>query len=570
MITIGLDIHPAAVTIAVLSGSRKKPRLLDLIVHRFGEDDDSGRRLDPLALATLIRGLFRRHKLPTDRVVASLPSTECLVRDLFVPFTRDDQIRKTVRFQAESVFQSVPIEELVIQYHKIAEYEGRSHLLVFGIRHDTLKRWLDMLQLAEIDPMQLDLDVGALVNTYLAADPQRGGRTLLADLSGAALRMAVLEDEQIRTMRALRLQAARIEPLRTDGSGEERRRPRTLDELREGLLSEERENTFFADDDEGGLPVVILDDDQADLFDLLGEGEESRQSVLEKVFVEIDRTLVRTPLDEAIEHVVLTGAGAAVEGIEEAFSEHFECPARRLALRKELVASLPPDKRRVAELEGANAVGLALKGTGIDHTGVDFRTGPFRYAGAFERLRSGIACTLMLAFLLFFLLGYRYKIVEAARLRQKLDDLHKYEQAIYEQLFAHEIAAGKSVPPPEEIATALLRRQRTMLRQGPADVPQITSALDMLRDLSLAAERDKDAFELLEASMRRRRAVVKLKAKSAQKVFELKKRFNERSTVAKIEQDPKLDPLEDGGVRAELVLQPRDDGKRTGRSRRIR
>jgi Tfp pilus assembly PilM family ATPase len=568
MITVGLDIDATSVSIAVLSGSRKAPKLADLIHHEF-EDGQTARRMGPETLATLIRGLFRRHKLPTDRVIAAAPSIDCLVRDLHVPFTKDEQIRKTVRFQAESVFQSVPIEDLVIQYHKIAEHGQRSHLMIFGMRRDGLRRYLEMLELAEVDPMKVDLDVGALVNAYLAGgDPGRSRRTLLVDLGGGALRIAVLEGEQLRSMRALRLKAAKVrvgEESSSTSSGV--RRPRTLEELREGLLSEERENTFFADEEEGRLPVVILDDDQADLFDLLGEGEETRQSILQKVFVEIDRTLVRTPLQEAIDLVVLTGAGAEVDGIEQAFSEHFECECRQIKLAKTLLGGLTPPKRKLAEREGITAIGLALKGAGHDRTGVDFRTGDFRFSGTFDRIKRGVACTLVLCFVLFFLLAYRYKLVETERLDEKLHSLQKYQASIYTRVFAHELAQGKTMPEPRDLATTILKRQMTIERKGPRDVPQVTSALDMLRDLSLAIDKAGKEVELLDANMRRRRSVVKLRSNTSQAIFDIKNAVNEREGVTQISQDPRLDPLEEGGFQAELVLEPREDKSAPRRTR---
>ncbi|GIW71534.1 MAG: hypothetical protein KatS3mg102_1076 [Planctomycetota bacterium] len=556
MITVGLDIGTTSVKLAVLGGSTRHPRLLDFIEHRL-EAGQSTRSLGPEALATLVRGLFRRHRLPADRVVAGLPSVECLVRDLWVPFTRDDQIRKTVRFQAESVFQSVPIEELLIQYHKIGEHQGRSHLLVFGLRRTSMRRYLDMLEMAEIDPIAVELDVGALVGAFLAgAEGASAQRTLLCDLGGGSLKMAVVEQGQIRTMRALRLRASAVQVVAASGAaaGGGQGRPRTLEELRAGLLEQERDNTFFADadeEDEGRLPVVILDDEQADLFELLGEDTESRQSVLEKIFVELDRTLVRTPLGGPIELVLLSGGGAAADGIERAFAAHFECECRRLRLDRALLAGLAPAQREAVELGGASAVGLALKGAGRDRTGVDFRIEEFRYAGTFERLKRGLACTLVLAFILFFLLAYRYKMVETQRLDDRRNFLLQYQKAIYERVFAHE---GRPAPP--DVWGAVARRQLQLMRRGAAaELPEVPSALDMLRDLALVVQQSGKRVELLEASLRRGRSTVTVKVADTATVYELKRRLNERESAIARMLDPDIDRREDGGFTATLRLE---------------
>jgi len=60
------------------------------------------------------------------------------------------------------------------------------------------------------------------------------------------------------------------------------------------------------------------------------------------------------------------------------------------------------------DLVGATAVGLALKGIGYDKSGIDFRKEEFTFAGKFEKAKRGVACSLVLLFVFFFILAYNY------------------------------------------------------------------------------------------------------------------------------------------------------------------
>src|SRR6516162_9851870 len=108
-VSVGLDVGLQSVKIAVLEGSAKKPRLRSFTDHRL-EERQTTRSLGPDGLAALLARLFREKKIaPGATVVTSAAAASCLTRELTVPFARDDQIAKTIKFQAESVFPSISI-----------------------------------------------------------------------------------------------------------------------------------------------------------------------------------------------------------------------------------------------------------------------------------------------------------------------------------------------------------------------------------------------------------------------------------------------------------------------------
>lgn len=487
-VSIGLDVGVQSVKIAVIEGSAKKPRLRAFIDHRL-EPGHTTRALGQDGLAALLQRLFLEKKVPRGgTIVAAAAAASCLTRELTVPFAREEQIAKTIKFQAESVFPSISIDDMVVEYYKLddlrlpvptgekkagkeAVKHERSRLLVIALKKEALRQQLATLQLAEIDPAMVDLDVGAIYNAWsLGAGAAAAERTLIVDLGSGSMKMLAIEGGRLRALRSLRAQAAGIKV------GEKKRPTPTLEDLKDGLSPDEREDAFFMED-EGRLPVVILDEEQSEVFDLASESEETRQNVLEKILLEIDRTLATTRLEGPIEKVLLTGGGAAADGIEKAFADHFQAPCGRLELARALGAPVKGGARGQESLDlvGATAVGLALKGIGYDKSGIDFRKEEFTFAGKFEKAKRGVACSLVLLFVFFFILAYNYRVVEMDRLWRKQDSLLKFQRRIWFTLFPDD------QKPPPDVLEALKKKEKELKGIG-ADQPDILSALDMLRD----------------------------------------------------------------------------------------
>ncbi len=547
---VGLDIGTQSIKVAVMDGSAAKPRLVDFVDHRL-DPGQTTRALGPEGLAALLRRIFAERRIPTENVVSQIDAARCLARELQVPFTRDDQIAKTIKFQAESVFHSMSIDEVLVEYYKVEEIRPsaekgragggggaggeRSRLIVVALRKGALREHLDLLGEAGIDPAAVDLDVAAIFNAWSRTKEAADGRpTLIVDLGGGSMKVLAIEGGRIRGMRALRAQAAGIRV------GEAKKPRVTLDDLRAGLAADERDDAFFMEE-EGRLPVVILDEEQSELFDL-GDTEEERRGVLEKILLEIDRTLAGTRLDGPIERVFLTGGGAAVEGIEKAFADHFQAPCERLSLRG---AFAPRSGRHdpAFDLFGPTAIGLALKGLGHDRTGIDFRKEEFVFAGKFDKAKRGVACALVLLFTFFFLLAYDFQNVELRRLSSKLARLEKHQVQIYWTLFPEE--AEK--PPPPGGWLAALRRKQSELKGHAVDVPDVVSMLDVLRDVAQGFEESGKKIALKQLSFRQGNANLRGEVEIENIAYDLKDAVNAKPRLATVEIE-RVAPNKEGKV----------------------
>src|SRR5271170_7423488 len=113
-LSCGLEVGANVIKVAILDGSARGGKLDSV---KKGEESD---------VVSVLKEIVKKHKVPIANVVASVRAQEAVMREIVVPFTREDQISKTIKFQAENYFHSTSIDDLVIEWLKFAEVEGKS------------------------------------------------------------------------------------------------------------------------------------------------------------------------------------------------------------------------------------------------------------------------------------------------------------------------------------------------------------------------------------------------------------------------------------------------------------
>ena len=139
--------------------------------------------------------------------MTEVDAKDCIMREISVPFTKDEQIRKTVFFEAENYFTGFDLENTVLDHIKTGESEGSSTLIVSALNHDTIKAHLELLKTASLDPVAGDLDTCARFNAYkssAAYDQEK--TTLVVDMGATSTKIVLVEDGELRKMRSCRLE----------------------------------------------------------------------------------------------------------------------------------------------------------------------------------------------------------------------------------------------------------------------------------------------------------------------------------------------------------------------------
>ncbi len=482
MISVGLELTEDALRVAVLDGGRAGVKLKAFECRKV--DTKKGEASDDIV--SVLEEVLRAANAPKGAVVCSIRAQDCTIRELIVPFREDDKIRKTIKYQAESYFTTQSIDDLIIEFSKFAEADTKAKLLVAGVRKALVARRLELLGEAGVDPLAIDLDVAALHNAYAQFGAFEGqGAALLVDIDKDTLKVGVVEEGKLRLARAIRM---RLGSMRLDAH-----RP-------SGIGKREAEDAVYdtAADESARLPVVILDDGDDEAFSLEDSGitETEREGILHRVFMEIDRTVAAIQLAHEVGLICLTGPSCRLDGIEQVFSEHFEIEARRFDLASALgVEEKGGRDAPSVTLEAPIAVGLALKGLGIDHSGMDFRQEEFVYRGMFGQLKRALACTVTLLFALAFLGAFSLK-QELQERQGRLQSIKSLQENLYTVVFPSiQDPSAPHLPlrsGPGSYYQSMLSEVNALRTRygggGPGEDGPNVSALEILRDFAQAKD----------------------------------------------------------------------------------
>lgn len=484
----GIEIDGAEVCIVVIESTSKQTSIVDYIEHRItGETAEE--RITSLSeiLQSNLSDVLRQGV----DIVTSIPTRMTTLREISVPFTRDDIISKTIRYESEGHIPSVPIDDLIIEYIKCSESGDTSRLLISGVKKSTVELHLELLKAGSVDPVRIEIDATALATSLHVARPDlRSGRTLLIGMEAGHTTFVLLEEGRIAKIRSTsnHLPLSAVPALTTNMEAVSSEQPQGETETAGEFASlfEESEQDQATDAAEK-LPIAVVSDDE---FAKLSEELTTAPSmppanpdeVIERLITEIDRTfagiLMRSPLDR----IVVSGGAAADLGIADRLSEEYEVPAQQLRVCDGINSQLALDKIDRCNKSGAVATGLALQAAGQGLTDFDLRKEEYKYERRFSKLLPGL---LLLGLVLWFISvswlvsNHREKQFR----RQEYETVRTNMSEVYMARFG---AAPRS-PTPNYLRSAQARLNE--LRGGSsgrsrAKVAQFLSSLDLLDDVA--------------------------------------------------------------------------------------
>lgn len=282
----GLEIDRDNLRMAVFEGSPKKFALVDFIDEEIIAASDEERQ--EIISGILSEYLARKENRGME-IICGLDSRDVMLREISVPYAKDEMITKTIRFEAESYLHSHAIEDVVIEYLKCSESEDSSRLIICAALKEVLNRYFDDLKASNIDPSVVEVDATALASTF-ANTPLYSGEqnVLLLEVEENYSRMVFLERDRITKIRSVWGRSSalgRVDRLLSTESADATASTETADPL-EGLL----------DGAPGADAEVSLDGD------VLGGAEPAASteaapasgldSSIEDRFLEIERSLM--------------------------------------------------------------------------------------------------------------------------------------------------------------------------------------------------------------------------------------------------------------------------------------
>jgi len=161
--SIGIDIGPDSVKIAVATQQGGRTRILDLIEKQLpqGSEQEAGK-----LLAAAIQEVFTENAFDGDTCVAALPAAVSINRLLISPLTEAGKIRQTLKFQMEPQIP-YPVDQVVSDFIAGPRTNDGIEILAMAVTKEALSERLQVLNSAAVDPQIVTLDALALADFYI-------------------------------------------------------------------------------------------------------------------------------------------------------------------------------------------------------------------------------------------------------------------------------------------------------------------------------------------------------------------------------------------------------------------
>lgn len=196
----GLEIDRDTLRLAIFDGSPKSYSLVDFIEEDISAESEEERReiidevLSEITSTKENRGI---------EFVSCLDARSATLREITVPYTREDIIEKTIRFEAESYLHAHAIDDVIIEFLKCNEIDDSSRLILCAMQKSHILRHLEDLKKPDVDPVTIELDATALATSFQNTPLYNGEQNvLLIELQPDYSRLVFLEKDRIAKIRS--------------------------------------------------------------------------------------------------------------------------------------------------------------------------------------------------------------------------------------------------------------------------------------------------------------------------------------------------------------------------------
>lgn len=431
------------------------------------------------------------------RSVLALPVKNGLMREITVPFTKDEHIRRTIKYEAERLIPTGKIEEYIIDFYRLGEEDGRSRVFIVGMRADTVETQITFLREAGFDPIKVDVDIAAAYGA---------------------------------------LKAAGFE-LETEKEGDE---------------SEERVEVLAAFHLGQVMVWVHLNGELRRTRSFMLHSKDA-EKLVEKFERELRRTLIASGISTQVQR--LSVAGDITNELKELLRKKLDADVETLSLKEAFGEPLDEEQKTQLEVYGLVACGAALKLLGHDPFAIDLRQGELAYRRPFDVIKTALSCTLTLLFFLSFLIAYTHQL-KYARDNSQLSLIRRKAAEYLDVLLPN---PDKRRQPNRPVSAAyeefvkLLRERQSGERGKTATV----SALDVLLEIGKARMKIEGRFLLRSCSIQPRKIAVEVEVDRVETGDALRNYIDKNSRMLITEAAPyRLERKRSagGGVEAEKIV----------------
>lgn len=361
---IGLDIGADTIKAVQITTWFKGLKVTGFVKKKRG--DNQSQTSPVTALSEEIRRMLDEDSLEGDAFVSSIPCNSVAVRNINLPFSNLNKVRQVIKYEVESVFP-FSLDGILVDFFLVdKKLAGGTDLLVAAAPKETVKKHLEIMEGARIEPEVVDLDSSSPFYCFEATEcDKRDGTVSIVDLGAKKTSVSIVKNGVLQFIRSIPIGGETItEAISKKFSVD-------LDTAEERKI---KEGAILLEDIEGEDETIEGD---------RGELKVSRAIVdtLNRLKKEIDlafsfyRTLYS---EEEVKEVLLTGGTSKIRNIDRYFEREFNI---RTSLFNPF-QYLPGSMGNIGEDEKpivAGALGLALRGAKRSGNRVNFRKEEYRF-----------------------------------------------------------------------------------------------------------------------------------------------------------------------------------------------
>jgi type IV pilus assembly protein PilM len=212
---VGLDIGSRTIKAAEINGLKKGQHLT---LKKFGMIDipagviEEGIIKRPDEVAEQIRQLYRAYNIREQNVAVSIGGYSVIVKKINVQTMTEEQLQDTIQFEAE---QYIPfdISDVNLDFQILDENESgnQMNVLLVAAKKDMVEGYINLLQLAGLNPCLIDIDAFALQNIYeINYEPEEDQNVALIDIGASKTSLNIVKGKASVFMRDVSLGCSQI------------------------------------------------------------------------------------------------------------------------------------------------------------------------------------------------------------------------------------------------------------------------------------------------------------------------------------------------------------------------
>lgn len=193
---VGLDIGSKAIKAAEIADTKSGQSL-----SRFGMVDlphgviEEGMIKDPQAAADAIKDLYKTYGIRDQNVAVSVGGYSVIVKKIPVQSMTEDQLQETIQFEAE---QYIPfdINDVNLDFQILGENESnpnQMNVLLVAAKKEMVDDYIQLIQLAGLNPCVIDVDAFALQNIFEANYESDDETVALIDIGASKTSLNILK-----------------------------------------------------------------------------------------------------------------------------------------------------------------------------------------------------------------------------------------------------------------------------------------------------------------------------------------------------------------------------------------